>query len=683
MNDSDHRFWTPCESSGHLHVADQSHPNYIPDVALVFVHGILSGSALWDGFAQDVLDALQIEVPALAYGYESWFHQRGSNQQAAEELGETIERELGTIHHIVFVAHSNGGLVVKELIRQSEDYISENAASRDLDRHWCITTRTRAVLNIGVPHFGSSWRWRPLLWLFYPFVRNSIFRDLARPKRLRQLENDYWSCKKSFQKHLLPFPITIDVRGRRDTETDPGVPAERENNFQNIRGKHRLEKIDKSPFLHTVKKELGWIRGAESLIVAERTHKLIHQVESDEEVRSMLPETNHSEPGFRGTQAQVFSRLLSECTTEVPSSRLFLLTGTSGVGKTRMLAHLARHLHLEYLRGPDTSKQSILIQFDRLNISKEAMERVLHDAEDVQEQIPSLLREIIEAWAAPASKVAGSAGKGITADWLRRQLLQGSFVLILDNVDNLMRQYPQISWEHVRAALTRLEDLVQDGQRIVIVGARFSPAKHKELSQDWRVAEIELMSEEDAIRAFPKMEEVFQMVRAGHRRSPAIEQDLEALRTPLLLRQIGKRADEFVTREGHGTVAHVYDFAIDLNVERVCPAPGGLLERSSPLGPKDRRALKAGLSLVARVIYGGREDELGPPKSRWTIAELQAAVGRIVEAWPRSEDSDEAGPKAQTLLDDFSEAADRIHSDESFVAAMLSTVFSTLDLQEW
>lgn len=166
-------FWEELtEFRGAVHRADRDHPGYVPGLLLVFVHGVLSThDSTWighsgGGLPADLLSRLGADADVLAFRYPARWAEWASVRQAARDLATILSNDPFKSHrHVVFVAHSNGGVVVKRYLSdqfalsvQELDRVLDPPARFNsdvaMDTPW---GRTRGVINFDVPHFGGAY----------------------------------------------------------------------------------------------------------------------------------------------------------------------------------------------------------------------------------------------------------------------------------------------------------------------------------------------------------------------------------------------------------------------------------------------------------------------------------------------------------------------------------------------
>src|SRR5579872_362721 len=172
---SDVSFWslTPPfgdDDYGFFHVADTESPHFLSGVLLIFIHGINSNARVcWESLPQYVLSELVTDVDVLSFQYPAGIVSNTSIQAAAQGLHTLISELVLRMRYkeLIFVAHSAGGLVVKQML------VLDFNARRE------VLKRTQKIFNFGVPHAGSTsglseWSRKALVllgYLCYPFAR--------------------------------------------------------------------------------------------------------------------------------------------------------------------------------------------------------------------------------------------------------------------------------------------------------------------------------------------------------------------------------------------------------------------------------------------------------------------------------------------------------------------------------
>jgi len=109
-------FWTSSSQYGLVHKAADPPAN--PEALVVFVHGLFGNCRrTWGRMPQWVLEAAGLDLDVVSFSYPSRPWERAAIPQAADDLKTWLDTELQAYRHLVFVTHSSGGLVVKDLLR--------------------------------------------------------------------------------------------------------------------------------------------------------------------------------------------------------------------------------------------------------------------------------------------------------------------------------------------------------------------------------------------------------------------------------------------------------------------------------------------------------------------------------------------------------------------------------------
>ena len=169
-------FWTSTSKYGIVHKAsrrDQSEPR---GCLVVFVHGIFGDcSRTWGNVPEWILESGGIDVDVISFAYSSQIWQRCSIPVAAEDLRTWLETEFCNHRHLLFVTHSTGGLIVKQMLRQAYGEVKAQLDNRAFDISSSVWLRTRHVINIAVPHSGGS----PFITAFAKVTYHSVFPLMA------------------------------------------------------------------------------------------------------------------------------------------------------------------------------------------------------------------------------------------------------------------------------------------------------------------------------------------------------------------------------------------------------------------------------------------------------------------------------------------------------------------------
>ena len=285
-------FWHDTSRYGVIHYSAEEQQRKTACL-LVFVHGLFGDArATWGKMPSWVLENANLETIVLSFPYPSKLWQRASISQAAYDLQTWIETEFAGFRHIIFVTHSTGGLVVKQLLSQSY----QSSQSEGLWR------KTRQVINIAVPHTGGS----PILTsainvfyaLGYPLLapvfglsrflsqgkkdwgRNRIIPALRWKNRwLLELDHQFSNFLRKSLDSQQPTPVIVDICA----ESDQSVPqlSDQSKRRIRIRGTHKSVKIPQrsnAPIVGIVASIVRQYPQDISLIVVDQTLKRITEV---------------------------------------------------------------------------------------------------------------------------------------------------------------------------------------------------------------------------------------------------------------------------------------------------------------------------------------------------------------------------------------------------------------------
>ena len=94
-------------------------------------------------------------------------------------------KDFQGVQSLVFITHSTGGLVVKEMLRKSHEPLMAGLSSRasfgsNLRSPWM---NTRFVINFDVPHKGGDWFYTTVASLAYPIFYTHDDRSALRSRQ--------------------------------------------------------------------------------------------------------------------------------------------------------------------------------------------------------------------------------------------------------------------------------------------------------------------------------------------------------------------------------------------------------------------------------------------------------------------------------------------------------------------
>jgi predicted alpha/beta hydrolase family esterase len=218
-----------------------------PRADVIFVHGLDGGpfetwqhkpkrqTDCWPYWLAS--DAPQVSVHTLEYAASSleWLGPAMPlGDRAKEVLNELARRGLGQ-RPVVFVCHSLGGLLIKQLLRTASDDAAEN-------RWRTIADQTRGVVFVATPHAGADlartlrrvgWALRtsPAIEDLRPHVStlrelNEWYRGFVKPRQVRTLcYYETYRTMATRSRWLRWLPLAIKVV--EEADADPGVDGAR------------------------------------------------------------------------------------------------------------------------------------------------------------------------------------------------------------------------------------------------------------------------------------------------------------------------------------------------------------------------------------------------------------------------------------------------------------------------
>ena len=258
-------FWTSQGQYGLVHKA----AGPTTDVIVLFIHGVFGDCGrTWGRMPQWVLDAAGLDLDVASFSYPSGLWERTAITPAADDLKTWLETELKGYRHLLFVTHSTGGLVVKEMLRRAYRDGRGLSPDSDPDALPSLWLRTRRIINIAVPHRGGD----PLMAGFgkvayatvYPFMapllrlvrfvtqgskdwgRNEIIAVLRwHNPWLLALDSEFMEAVAGVDGLGLPVPVTHDIYAKSDLSV-PIQVADQDRDIY-FRGTHGSVKVPKRP----------------------------------------------------------------------------------------------------------------------------------------------------------------------------------------------------------------------------------------------------------------------------------------------------------------------------------------------------------------------------------------------------------------------------------------------------
>lgn len=723
-------FWVK-ESDGvfkfWLHKAATDQTAHGADTLVVFIHGILSNPGMWEKVVPRLIRTYNFH--ALAFGYPVWPHLAGSNKKAAEKLQTKLIdlKEKLDYRHLVFVSHSNGGLVVREMFRAMFDDGAiapwRRLAANQMNDYDRLVAAARLVIDVCSPHEGARGPWKiaalavwtmclmtfglcNLIRSLFPGTAklgaNSISWTLS-GKDIRLHQNNKLWGKATVQASTNKWPWP--ARFAYGTEQD--FYAQYKRALRTLSGSHYWPHDFSHAVYRKLTKLLAHLRSSAALNFAERTCILSHQVNAQLNVTAL--ESEQVEPAPVGQQAQVFNYLLAQLNDPHAKVRKYLVTGIGGVGKSRLLSFLSRHitsqrlsdchdgdakaalpvhniLHFPFPR-PDLEGASAELVASLRTLKSFVQTKATTKAGTTQNNLDA--RKALEVQKTYDLLLEGAAHyarevhapKHTTAQSLDKALHQDNenrkWVVVADGVDELLLRYPFLTLEGVTAALSRMAEHT-DGY--CVISSRSGLANLHTLTESgWATCRVVPRDLASIIADHPEVTRVFDLIRRYPIPAVDTKEMLDIFTTALFVKSLTRQASNIVSESIRPE-----------NVQRA-PAVGCIVDVLARCfedlihhGP-DGEYLKLPfdlttdivmdvLSVISRVFYEKNDQVL-------SIEQIKEGIGRVVEMWRHelAESEETAGIARRVLA-----AKDMMESVcPEAVGWILRSVFIALPGNRW
>ena len=545
---------------GTLTPASPDHEDYCPRTLIVFVHGIMaSASSTWPELPGWVMKQARVQADVFLYDYPAWFWQTGSIEGAAKDLTTSLSANLDRYDHLVFVTHSNGGLVVKQMLlddfQSTEARLEAGSTDPSLDREdlKSIVLRTRRVMHLAVPHRGGNWlltllgtpfvpvlKLASLLFLLLRLVsfgalrwgyQRTFWQIRHRSKILVELDQNLRWHEQRFVERRLERPVFVDIAADTDlaianqvSDSRPGVDVIGheaalhlldQRSRWTLRGNHMSVKVPKTPQDPVVKilgDEIGCFSPSWRWMVAHattaRVFRLHQQLDVNKLVSGQAPEPLASERARRDSSLRVSRRVQADALATIGDfvaqgaarPRCVVLTGDAGVGKSTVIRSLARDLAVSFMR--DDRHLPITLPLQDITLSADAARHV--KSGDPLEQGERLLQALLEDWCRWLDTLLFE--DAVRPDEVHESLRSARCVLILDSVDEFLLNNPGFELLHFR----RIGDWVkreyrQNGSLTLVYGVRKTQVGWDMLvSTDDVAVEVPRLTREQAVILEPR-----------------------------------------------------------------------------------------------------------------------------------------------------------------------------------
>lgn len=420
-------------------------------------------------------------------------------------------------------------------------------------------------------------------------------------------------------------------------------------------------------------------------LIGESAHLCSSQGPGKSPSTNLTPEVTRENDHDSGQQAGVCEFLYHECTQTISDARGFVIFGSGGVGKSRMLGRLARRLNIRYLQNLSSSNPpALLVHLDELDIPdtkvaelrKATVGNGVAGIVDLKNVTEILDTAIADAWANFASKVC-SGNPGFDREWFQRDLLGNPVVLILDGIDTFLLNY-HIPWTAFESWLDTVRHRIHQKYSVVILGFRAGQFGLEKLATDfWRRVRIAPMTEEIAARLIPDSKKLIKLLRE-HLEGNDANELINFILSPMVLPKLVERSSSSeLGKQRAGkllTKASVLEYVLEAHCK---------LDKTADRRPEkdyDTQERMLDAVVLGRLFYEETRPNL-------TMAEIRKLALTRMAQWDSANANEPHGSKQirESLLRSFQ----RIIQNDSCLKYALNTVFiqknagHTSNLDDW
>lgn len=548
------KFWQATSRYGLIHTAKQHNlSNPSSRCLVVYVHGLFGDAgSTWGEMPRWVLENACLDLDVISFSYPSKVWQRSSIAQAAYHLHTWLETEYVGCRNVIFVTHSTGGLVVKHLLNQGFPSLDQQNEHHGFDyaSSSSIWMRTRRVINIAVPHWGGTLAMTILTSVVYPLFyclsaplllltkvltqggkdwgKNRIITGLSWKNRwLRQLDIQFSTHLEKSKGMGFPAPLVDEICA----ESDQSVATLKYRSIEQVyvRGTHKSVKIpnrSNAPIVGLVANIIGKYPTDVSLAIVDQSLARIDKVNKAASISSLIGigQMNESEPGgemqavpldcISGSQQAVCHFVKESVSKCGDGLKQRLIIGATGVGKSAVMRALAWDFGCSYLSDPAKHPLPLFVPLQQATI--------------LTQSTKAYSWESMWAWWLEWAHTL-IPHEATIFPWLEQKFKNDAVVVLIDGVDDLLVNHPEIGFSTFIDALNEAAVRYAANARFtVILSLRKDIHGLRNLVRDPRaIFEILPLSRQQAIRKFPNASGWLSSVRD----SPVLEQIL----TPLVL----------------------------------------------------------------------------------------------------------------------------------------------------
>lgn len=519
-------FWTSTSKYGIGHKASRRDQSVAPGCLVVFVHGMFGDcSRTWGSVPEWTLESGGTDVDVISFAYPSQIWQRSSIPLAAEDLRTWLETEFCNHRHLLFVTHSTGGLIVKQMLRQAYGELKAELDNRVFDISSSLWFRTRHVINIAVPHSGGS----PFITAFAKVAYYSVFPLMAPVLKLArfvtqgrkdwgrndilvtlrwqnpwllELENEFLEQQKRSNNDDIPHPMVHDIYAKSDLSVP--IAADTDQRDLYFRGTHKSVKVPTQsgdPVVAIVAQFVGRYAEGVALTVTDITLGRIAEVNKVTSIETLIGQDdggaqhNNRAPSltaaFSGTQAEIRDAVVAAIHSGSERPRQMVITGPAGVGKSFVARMIAWRLGRDYLAAAQANRPlPLFIPLQQVTLTEFANDLDLW----------SVLWRWWINWAYSLYPLPEC-----NMDWLEDRFRKTPVAVVLDGLDDFLVNHPTIGLSTVIAVLRQAANRYRSNSRlsfIVAIRAGF-PGLQRLAPDPKNVFEVMRLSELQAERFFP------------------------------------------------------------------------------------------------------------------------------------------------------------------------------------
>ena len=517
-------FWTETCRYGAIHRTTKAANSRC---LVVFVHGLFGDSLkTWGKMPEWVLTKAGVNCDVISFDYPSKPWERSSLEQAGDDLAVWLDNEFKSHRHIIFITHSTGGLVVKQLLSNAfSAHIETGLDQQTLDypSNESLWFKTRRVLNIAVPHQGGDpltgslghFAYQGLYPLAWPalaltrlvtqgkkdFGKNDLIASIyCKNKELRHWEAEFLHQQRRCKAAFLPYPKVQDISAKSDLSVRYQASSHARQIF--FRGTHKSIKIPKRINAPIVSIAADIVRlQAQDLgpMLVDETLKRIVQVNQKSACTQLIEPAGNSTatppPTINGAhvgcQQDIVNQVIKLLQKRDERPRQLVITGKAGVGKSFVCRMIAWHLGCHYLSTPAPPNPLVLFI---------PLQQVTFENQKTQE----FDWERLWQWWLKRSETL-SPELNCDRNWLEETLLKKPTTLILDGLDDFLSNHANLGIAQIQTLLHLFNQrYAHNTQLTIVISLRSSTHGLERLARSQGdIFEIQALTADQAQVLFP------------------------------------------------------------------------------------------------------------------------------------------------------------------------------------